>query len=77
MRINFTKNYKCLDVGCGKGFMLYDFKQAIPQINISGIDISKLDNLYDLINEIKNINDNVYIILLNIINNTHNYVLSL
>jgi len=29
-----------LDVGCGKGFMLHDFKQAMPALEIAGIDIS-------------------------------------
>lgn len=29
-----------LDVGCGKGFMLYDIKKSIPEIKVSGIDIS-------------------------------------
>ncbi len=29
-----------LDVGCAKGFMLYDFLQAIPGIKVRGIDIS-------------------------------------
>jgi len=29
-----------LDIGCGKGFMLYDFQQAIPGISLRGIDIS-------------------------------------
>ena len=32
---------KILDVGCGKGFMLYDFKKHIPKLNVYGIDISK------------------------------------
>ncbi|MGV8151739.1 MAG: class I SAM-dependent methyltransferase [Candidatus Nanoarchaeia archaeon] len=32
---------KVLDIGCGKGFMLYDLKTAIPNITIRGIDISK------------------------------------
>jgi SAM-dependent methyltransferase len=31
---------KILDVGCGKGFMLHDFKQAMPSLEIAGIDIS-------------------------------------
>ena len=31
---------KLLDVGCGKGFMLYDFERLIPGINVSGVDIS-------------------------------------
>lgn len=30
-----------LDVGCGKGFMLYDFKRAYPKMTIAGIDISE------------------------------------
>ena len=29
-----------LDVGCGKGFMLYDFTRIIPGIKVKGIDIS-------------------------------------
>ena len=29
-----------LDVGCAKGFFLHDMKNAIPQIAVSGIDIS-------------------------------------
>lgn len=30
-----------LDVGCAKGFTLFDFKQALPDIKIWGIDISE------------------------------------
>ncbi len=30
-----------LDVGCAKGFMLYDFKQAMPRMTIAGLDISE------------------------------------
>tara|TARA_Y100001970_G_scaffold258688_1_gene338841 strand:- start:5024 stop:5683 length:660 start_codon:yes stop_codon:yes gene_type:complete len=29
-----------LDVGCAKGFMLYDFFQILPELNLYGIDIS-------------------------------------
>lgn len=29
-----------LDVGCGKGFMLHDVKEAIPGISIAGVDIA-------------------------------------
>jgi len=29
-----------LDVGCGKGFMLYDFSRLIPGLDVAGIDIS-------------------------------------
>lgn len=32
---------KILDVGCGKGFLLYDFTQAVPGIEVVGIDISE------------------------------------
>ena len=30
-----------LDVGCAKGFMLYDFMKVIPGIKIAGVDISE------------------------------------
>ena len=32
---------KILDIGCGKGFMLYDFLKLNPDFNVFGIDISK------------------------------------
>lgn len=32
---------KILDVGCGKGFLLYEFTQAVPGIEVHGIDISQ------------------------------------
>ena len=38
---SLTKDSKVLDIGCAKGFMLYDFKVAIPNIIVRGIDISK------------------------------------
>lgn len=31
---------KILDVGCGKGFLLYDFTKVVPGIQVTGIDIS-------------------------------------
>lgn len=31
---------KLLDVGCGKGFLLYEIKKLLPSIEVSGIDIS-------------------------------------
>lgn len=31
---------KIFDVGCGKGFLLYDFTKVLPGIEIHGIDIS-------------------------------------
>ena len=32
---------KILDVGCGKGFLLFDFTKVVPGIEIYGIDISE------------------------------------
>ncbi len=38
-----------LDVGCGKGFLLHDFKQAMPGLEVAGVDISQyaIDNAKD------------------------------
>lgn len=30
-----------LDIGCGKGFLLYEIKKILPDIKITGVDISK------------------------------------
>jgi protein-L-isoaspartate(D-aspartate) O-methyltransferase len=37
---------KILDIGCGKGFLLFDFLKVVPEIEIYGIDISSyaIDN---------------------------------
>ncbi len=39
-------NAAILDIGCGKGFMLHDFKETMPDCAIAGIDISEyaIDN---------------------------------
>ena len=31
---------RILDVGCGKGFLLYEFTRAVPGLEVQGIDIS-------------------------------------
>lgn len=36
-----NKKSKILDIGCAKGFMMYEFKKALPNCEIKGIDISK------------------------------------
>jgi SAM-dependent methyltransferase len=38
---NLNPNNSILDVGCGKGFMLYDLSKMIPGVRLSGIDISE------------------------------------
>ena len=32
---------KILDIGCGKGYLLYEFTQALPGVEIAGLDISE------------------------------------
>jgi SAM-dependent methyltransferase len=32
---------KVLDIGCAKGFFLYDLKLAFPEVNVTGVDISE------------------------------------
>ena len=50
---NLTESSSVLDVGCAKGFMMYDLKQIIPGITVKGLDISKyaIENSMD---DIKN-----------------------
>ena len=36
-----TDNSKILDVGCGKGFLLYEFKKLLPGAYVKGFDISR------------------------------------
>jgi SAM-dependent methyltransferase len=40
---------RVLDVGCGKGFLLYEFTRAIPGVEIAGLDVSRyaLDHAKD------------------------------
>ena len=34
------ENPKILDIGCGKGYLLYDFSKCLPKAELYGIDIS-------------------------------------
>lgn len=36
-----TKGDRILDVGCGKGFLLYEFTQVVPGVEVCGVDISR------------------------------------
>ena len=38
---DLTGNSSVLDVGCGKGFLLYEMKQIFPDLQIAGFDISE------------------------------------
>ena len=46
-----------LDIGCGKGFMLYDISKEIPGISIKGIDVSE----YAITNSIKDIQSDLQV----------------
>ena len=37
---DLNSNSKILDIGCGKGYLLYDLSQRLPDAQIHGIDIS-------------------------------------
>ena len=52
-----TSESKVLDIGCAKGFMLFDFKKIIPGITIRGIDISNyaIENAIPEIKEYVNV----------------------
>ena len=39
-RYKLNNKSKILDLGCGKGFLLYEIKKILPRIHIKGIDIS-------------------------------------
>ena len=50
---NHNADSKVLDVGCAKGFMLYDMKRLIPGITVRGIDISEyaIENCHEGVKE--------------------------
>tara|TARA_A100001015_G_scaffold288432_1_gene359271 strand:+ start:3244 stop:3930 length:687 start_codon:yes stop_codon:yes gene_type:complete len=54
---NLDKNKTILDVGCAKGFMLHDIKEAIDGIKVNGIDISE----YAIENCIESVKDDVQV----------------
>ena len=52
---------RILDVGCGKGFLLYDFTQAVPGVEASAAKLPFDDQSFDLV------------ISLNVLHNLHCY----
>ena len=40
-RFNLTGSSAVLDVGCGKGFLLYEMKKLLPDLEIAGFDVSE------------------------------------
>jgi SAM-dependent methyltransferase len=38
---SLSNRSKILDVGCGKGFLLYEIKKILPEIEVHGFDISE------------------------------------
>lgn len=52
-----TSESSVLDVGCAKGFFLYDLKRAVPGIKITGLDISE----YAIRNAIPEVKENLHV----------------
>lgn len=54
-----TDQHSVLDVGCAKGFMLYDFITLIPGIKVRGIDISEyaIQNAIEPVKEFVQVGD--------------------
>lgn len=48
---------KILDIGCGKGFLIYDFTQVVPGVEVHGIDVSE----YAIENALDDIKDRVQV----------------
>ena len=85
---DLPENPKVLDVGCGKGFLLFDFLKIRPDAEIYGIDISE----YAIANAKEEIKDRVQVgnatslpwaddyfdlvISINTFHNLHNYELA-
>ena len=56
-KYRLNNNSKILDVGCGKGFLLYEIKILLPGINICGFDISR----YGISKSMKIIRKNLFV----------------
>ena len=56
-KYDLTNDSSVLDVGCGKAFLLYEMKLLLPQLRVSGFDISK----HGLANAREEIRDSLFI----------------
>ena len=54
---NLSDDAKILDMGCGKGFLLYEFKKLLPNCKVYGYDISE----YAIENAKEEIKDNLFV----------------
>ena len=56
---HLSEDASVLDVGCGKGFMLHDFKELLPKLTIAGIDISQYayDNALETVKPVLRVGD--------------------
>lgn len=76
---------RVLDVGCGKGFLLYDFTKVVPGIEVHGLDVSQyaIDNAKEEIRDRLQIGnatslpfaDKTFdlVLSINVLHNLHNY----
>jgi protein-L-isoaspartate(D-aspartate) O-methyltransferase len=80
---------KILDIGCGKGFLLFDFLKVVPGVEVFGIDVSE----YAIENSKEEIRDRIkvgnatslpwqdgyfdFVYSINTFHNLHNYDLDL
>ena len=54
---NLKEDAAILDVGCGKGFLLYEFKKLLPKAKVKGFDFSH----YAIENSKEEIRENIFV----------------
>ena len=54
---NLTNNSKILDIGCAKGFLMYELLLILPEAEILGIDISA----YSKLNSLEVVKKNIFV----------------
>jgi len=56
-KYKLNNNSKILDVGCGKGFLLYEIKLLLPRIKMRGFDVSR----YGISKSMKLVKKNLFV----------------